>query len=75
MSSDTYSGGSHGKDSFVTNNRIFCYTQIHFGLKNAQVEFQQMVNGVFKDSNQGSGDVASGHVGDIRKDPLGRNEA
>lgn len=39
----------HGKKAFVTDDGIFCYTQMPFGLKNAQGEFHQMVNDIFGD--------------------------
>lgn len=33
----------------MTDDDIFCYTRMTFLLKNAQVEFQQMVNDIFRD--------------------------
>lgn len=37
------------KIAIMTDDDIFCYTRMPFELKNAQVEFQQMVNDVFRD--------------------------
>lgn len=37
------------KIAFVTKDDIFCYTRMSFWLKNAQAEFQDMVNKVFGD--------------------------
>lgn len=37
------------KTTFITDDGIFCYTWMSFGLKNAQDKFQQMVNDVFED--------------------------
>lgn len=33
--------------AFVTDNSIFCYTRMPFGLKTVHVEFQEMVNDIF----------------------------
>lgn len=35
------------KTAFVTDDDIFSYTKMLFGLKNAWAEFQQMVNNLF----------------------------
>lgn len=37
------------KTAFVTDDGIFCYTRMPFWFKNAQAEFQQMVNNIFGD--------------------------
>lgn len=37
------------KTTFVTNDGIFCYTRMPFWLKNAQVEFRQIVKEIFGD--------------------------
>lgn len=37
------------KMTFITDDGIFYYTRIPFRLKNAQAEFQQMVNDIFED--------------------------
>lgn len=39
--------GDMEKTAFVTNDGIFCYTQMPFRLKNVGAEFQQMVNKLF----------------------------
>lgn len=36
------------KTTFVTDDSIFCYTRMLFGLKIAQAELQQMVNKIFE---------------------------
>lgn len=41
--------GDMEKTGLVTDDGIFCYTQMPFRLKNAQAKFEQMVNNVFKD--------------------------
>ena len=35
------------KTSFVTSQGLFCYKVIHFGLKNAGVTYQRLVNHMF----------------------------
>jgi len=37
------------KTTFTTGQKIYCYKVMPFGLKNAGVTFQQMINKVFKD--------------------------
>lgn len=37
------------KTAFVIDEGIFYYARMRFGLKNAQAEFQQMVNDIFGD--------------------------
>ena len=35
------------KTSFITSQGLFCYKVIHFGLKNAGVTYQRLVNHMF----------------------------
>ena len=35
------------KTSFITNQGLFCYKVVHFGLKNAGATYQRMVNRMF----------------------------
>jgi len=37
------------KTVFTTSRKIYCYKVMPFGLKNAGVTFQRMVNKIFKD--------------------------
>ncbi|KAJ4820696.1 Pol-polyprotein [Rhynchospora pubera] len=50
------------KTSFITEQGLFCYRVMPFGLKNAGAEYQQMVNKVFKDE---LGGVIEAYIDDM----------
>ena len=51
-----------GKMTFITNNGLFCYGVMSFGLKNVGVTYQRLVNKVFSDQIMGNLEV---YIGDI----------
>ncbi|GKB36309.1 reverse transcriptase domain-containing protein [Tanacetum coccineum] len=44
---NTDGGGRRGKTAFHTNQGVFCYTKISFGLKNAGATYQRLVDKAF----------------------------
>ncbi|KAJ1704265.1 hypothetical protein LUZ63_004044 [Rhynchospora breviuscula] len=50
------------KTSFITEQGLYCYKVMPFGLKNAGAEYQQMVNKVFKDE---LGEIMEAYIDDM----------
>lgn len=42
-------GSDAEKRTFITDEGVFCYKVIPFGLKNAEATYQCLVNGLFKE--------------------------
>ena len=55
------------RTTFITNQSLYCYNSMHFGLKNTEVTYQTLVNKMFTDQLRNTMEV---YVNDMLVKPL-----